>query len=180
MRKIAVAVLLLTLIISSGCIRIDGPYRGKVIDAETNLPIQGAVVHGTWHKIHLGGGSDYYDSYETLTDKNGEFKIPGQGLLFDTFILGHVDWVMLTIFKAGYEEVEPSWWKGLRGGSYKVVTWQGDKGIFRLKRMTLEQRRKRVITFPNVPNNKERLFELESNKENIEIGSDANTLFDVR
>jgi hypothetical protein len=158
-------------------LRIDGPYEGKVIDAETNQPIVGAVVHGSWHKRYLGGGTEYYDSYEVLTDKNGEFRIPGQGLL----IFSDVEGITLTIFKAGYEEVCPAYWSGLRGGSYKVVTWKGNKGMFKLHRMTLEERRKRVIDFPgdDGPAKKERLFRLESNKENIEIGSDPNTIFPV-
>jgi hypothetical protein len=60
------------------------------------------------------------------------------------------------------------------------IAWQGNKAIFRLFRMTLEERQQRITTEPlYTPNKKRRLFELESNKENIEIGRDANTLFPV-
>jgi hypothetical protein len=172
--QIIIVSILLACTACASMLRVDGPYEGKVIDAVTKQPIEGAVVHGTWHKRYLGGGTEYYDSYEVLTDKNGEFKIPGQGFL----IFSDVEGMMLTIFKAGYEEVSPAYWKGLQGGSYDVVTWQGNKGIFKLHSMTLEERRKRVLTFPtDVPGKKEKLFRMESNKENIEIGSDPNTLF---
>ncbi len=58
----------------------DGPYRGKVIDAETKAPIEGAVVVGVWrrqpalamHPKHL-----FEEAKEVLTDKNGEFTLPG-------------------------------------------------------------------------------------------------------
>jgi hypothetical protein len=41
------------LIFTSGCGFIawrDGPYKGKVIDAETGKPLEGVVVLGVWYK----------------------------------------------------------------------------------------------------------------------------------
>jgi hypothetical protein len=194
-KKLAIFSALITL---NGCIRIDGPYKGVVVDAETNLPIEGAVVDGEWRKRYLGGGSEYYDNCEVLTDKNGEFKM-GHGLIIHS-IFYFVQGMDVTIFKAGYSEIRPFGWQSLKqineigpsGELMKVypndkrqdilnkyhIAWQGNKAIFRLFRMTLEERRQRVIDFPiDLPNKKRRLFELESNKENIEIGSDSNTLF---
>jgi hypothetical protein len=174
-RQIILLLLIVLTSFSTACasmLRIDGPYEGKVVDAETNQPIEGAVVHGSWHKRYLGGGTEYYDSYEVLTDKHGEFKILGQGLL----IFSDVEGMMLTIFKVGYEQVEPTYWKGLRGGSYKIVTWVGDKGIFKLRRMSLEERRKRTLSEPDGPK-KQRLYRLEHNKEMLEIGRPPETLY---
>ena len=100
------------LVFCSGCasmLRIDGPYEGKVIDAETKQPIEGAVVHGSWFKRDLLGYGEYYDSHEVLTDKYGEFKIPGKGLL----VLSKIESMGVTIFKAGYEErPENGMWRG--------------------------------------------------------------------
>jgi hypothetical protein len=168
------------IIVLTGCVSIDGPYKGKVVDAETNQPIEGAVVHGSWHRIYLGGGSEYYDNYELLTDKNGEFKIPGQGLMVGS-IVSRVDGMMLTIFKAGYEQVRPSFWWGMRKypDSYKMVTWQDKKGIFKLRRLTLEERRKGGPVEPDGPANKQRLWRIERNKEMIEIGRPADALLPV-
>jgi len=53
----------------------DSTYKGKVIDAETKEPIQGAVVVAAYKERSL----DWYqimDVKETLTDENGEFEIP--------------------------------------------------------------------------------------------------------
>lgn len=58
---------------------VRGPFSGKVIDAETKEPIEGAVVIALWEKdIYLspGGPSSYFKEVkEVLTDKNGEFRI---------------------------------------------------------------------------------------------------------
>jgi hypothetical protein len=165
----------------SGCasnLRIDGPYEGKVIDAETKQPIEGAVVHGSWSKLHatVGGAvGEYYDSYEMLTDRNGEFKIPGKGLL----ILSRIDGMTLTIFKAGYKQWTPNSWRGLKKGKWPndELVWQGDKGIFRLQKMTMDERRNKSIEMPlSEPSHKLKLFIRESNKEMIEIGRPSSTL----
>ena len=61
----------------------DGPYRGKVIDAETKEPIEGAVVVVVWVnevlKFYSGwpkAETRFAETKEALTDKNGEFSIP--------------------------------------------------------------------------------------------------------
>jgi len=169
------------LAVCSGCVsmlRIDGPYKGRVIDAETGKPLEGAVAHGTWSRIHptpAGSSSEYYDSYEVLTNKDGEFKIPGKGLL----IFSNIDDMTLTIFKAGYTQFpRNSNWSGLvEFGPFDKVSWdEFGKGSFKLRKMTLEERRKRVIDLPRTPISKQRLMRIESNKENIEIGESDNTL----
>jgi len=162
-----------------GCVsmaRIDGPYKGRVVDAETERPIAGAVVHGTWSKVALGGASTYYDSYEILSDKNGEFKIPGKGVL----LLSEIDEMGITVFKAGYEQVGPRTWAGLRRGAMReTVIWNGNYVTFRLARLSMEQRRQRGVSMPLVPPEKQKLLRLESNRENIELGLPKSTLYDV-
>lgn len=167
----------------TGCVnylRIDGPYKGRVIDADTKLPIEGAVVHAEWWRlvyVPVVGGQAYYDSREVLTDKDGEFKIPGQGLL----VMTSIHEPDFTIFKAGYRELDGFQWGSERkmwADDYEgKVVWDGGKPTFTIKRMTMEQRRKRIITEPHdAPMNKIRLFRREYNKENIEIGRDKDTL----
>ena len=54
-------------------------FRGKIIDAETKEPIEGAVVVVAYSKYTVGfTGRDIsvIKAKETLTDKNGEFYFP--------------------------------------------------------------------------------------------------------
>ena len=105
MKKSAVRIVCIAvLLLGGGCtsiFRIDGPYKGKVVDAETREPLEGVVVLGVWSKVYpnvAGTTSEFYDSVELLTDKKGEIKIPGKGLLLFSF-LGEMG---VVIYKAGY------------------------------------------------------------------------------
>lgn len=56
-----------------------GPWRGKVIDAETKQPIEGAVVALVWNRVYDCGVGRYpyfQEAREVLTDKTGSFEIP--------------------------------------------------------------------------------------------------------
>ena len=56
-------------------------FRGKVIDADTLKPIEGAVVVAEWDKCHPGIGEGnlcfFSKAKESLTDANGEWSITG-------------------------------------------------------------------------------------------------------
>ncbi|HEX7214031.1 MAG TPA: hypothetical protein VF578_07455 [Methylomirabilota bacterium] len=55
-----------------------GPYRGKVIDAETRAPIVGAVVVAHWYRDRVGpfhSVMEHYAVREVLTDADGVFVI---------------------------------------------------------------------------------------------------------
>ena len=55
------------------------PFEGRVIDADTKQPIEGAAVLAVYDRCVpsvQGSISFSIDAQETLTDKNGEFKIP--------------------------------------------------------------------------------------------------------
>lgn len=161
----------------SGCVTYfgyDGPYEGRVIDKDTRQPIEGVVIHGTWDRAHPGPGGashSYYDSKEVLTDKDGKFKIEGVGIL----IFSNMEEMYVYVLKAGYSQIYGTW-EGLK--SYdKDVEWEGNKPIIKLRRMTLEERKERVISAPVlVPATKRRLFMLEENRENLEIGSPATSI----
>ena len=166
--------LVMIMLCCTGCVsmlRIDGPYEGKVVDAETSQPLEGVVVHGTWYKVHpnlAGSNSEYYDSYEVLTDREGKFKIPGKGLQ----MLSSVDEMTVTIVNAGYENIPPNVWSGLNAYSLRdKITWESNRGTFKLKPLTMEQRQKRLISMPvSEPDKKEKLLRIEYNKEMIESG----------
>jgi hypothetical protein len=166
-------------ILCSGCtiVGYDGPYEGKIIDFETRKPIEGAVVFGEWtkHTPSIAGAiGTYYDYMETLSDKNGNFKLNGVGLL----IFSNIDEPFIGLFKAGYEQPSSSEWNVFKNKRYyPEVDIEGNKLVFKLKPMTFDQRRKRQVEIRGPGTmEKNRLIWLESNKENREIGSPSNTL----
>ena len=80
-------------------------FRGRVIDAETKQPIEGAVVvvlYKKWGFGGPGGGNTLpFDAKETLTDKNGEFYFPSYTTIIGP--LSRTSRADFIIFKPGYK-----------------------------------------------------------------------------
>ena len=131
------AFLVLSVTPCNGCavIRKDGPYKGKIIDADTGEPIEGVVVLGVWNReiITPGGAThNFYDAQETVSDKKGEFTIRGLGVL----VLSKITPMDVLIFKSGYTEWGYTSWKELK----RTVRTEDDRAIIRLKKLTIEER----------------------------------------
>jgi hypothetical protein len=163
------------LLVITGCVvRYDGPYEGRIIDADTGKPIEGVVVLGVWYTAHfnVGGASHkFYDAQETVTDENGEFSIRGLGLKFFTT----VESMNFVIFKSGYEHHGLAPWISLKE-DYLLssrIKWEGDKAIIPLKKLTLEERKSNLGP-PTPPHNarkeKIKLMLEEINKDRREQG----------
>lgn len=126
-------ILFLALALLSGCAvsHTYGPYMGKVLDAETEEPIEGAVLFMAFNTLsgNVGGTASHFaDAKEVLTDKNGEFFLehsittlrPGQ--LWDP-------WPKTYIYKPGYGVFpgkgtsiipKPDWY-GIDENKYSIV-----------------------------------------------------------
>ncbi len=80
-------------------------FRGRVIDAETKQPIEGAVVvvvYKKWGFGGPGGGNTLpIDAKETLTDKNGEFYFPSYTTIIGP--LSRTSRADFIIFRPGYK-----------------------------------------------------------------------------
>ena len=89
----------------AGFFHKDPDIAGKIIDSDTREPIEGVVVMVLWttdvFRLTIEPEEKYYDYFETLTDKNGEFKIPGKGPL----LLRDVNKPKIKIFKTGYMSI---------------------------------------------------------------------------
>lgn len=82
-----------------------GPYSGKVIDAESRVPIEGAVVLVVFYTESYGPAgaiTHYADALETITEKNGEFKFPSHRITLFRPLQGWGKYGYFTIFKPGY------------------------------------------------------------------------------
>ena len=70
---------------------------GKVMDAKTGKPVQGAVVAVNWQRTKLGIPGlpvpyQNYGTFESVTDANGIFTIP-------KYLIGHH---FMAVYKSGY------------------------------------------------------------------------------
>jgi hypothetical protein len=85
-----------------GCSPQTGVRSGQVLNAVTNEPIQGAIVCFDWHFGGVFGlGPIGGKSYETSTDKDGEYYMPSQTISKPNFMCGNLDEQVL-IYKDGY------------------------------------------------------------------------------
>jgi hypothetical protein len=171
--KMIMLILISSLLILPSCAaaRYDGPYNGKVIDADTAKPIDGVVIIGKWHKVYPGPAgaiNEFYDAKETVTDKDGEFSISGMGLK----VVSNLDVMNVTIFKAGYEQIDVGPWSSLKNDLLlrKKIKWEGNKAIIPLRKLTLAERKKRHADKETIPDKKQILFIKELNREYKEIG----------
>jgi hypothetical protein len=117
---------LMFLMMSGGSFAGDRTYQGRVIDADTKEPIEGAVVVAVWDEIRSvlpSTESRHKDVKETLTDKEGRWSIVGPegeynqmsgGLRSVTGIFVVEDPTFI-VFKPGY----CSWPKGFSVGACK-------------------------------------------------------------
>ena len=113
------------------------PISGKVIDADTQQPIEGAVVLVEWNEQH-GFGLTYHTVYktaETETNKEGKFSLPGAYSLF-------VDQPYLVIYKSGYvawrnDDIFPDYEKRSNGDRwrhnsvYKLEKFKDEYSLFK-------------------------------------------------
>src|SRR5436309_7570496 len=56
----------------------QGPYRGRVIDAQTKKPISGAIVVAVWYidmPALVQRNQVFFDAMEVLTDTDGYFVV---------------------------------------------------------------------------------------------------------
>lgn len=111
-------------LILSGCYL---PLSGKVIDAETQQPIEGAVVLVEWSEIGgLPGLASHsvYKIAETETDSKGKFSLPGAYSIFvdkPSLVIykqGYVAWRNMTVFPSGVLRKDYDVWQ--HGHRYKL------------------------------------------------------------
>lgn len=105
MKLVFVLLSLIVLALSSGSALAAGPWKGRVIDAETKEPLSGAVVLAVWdrhYRTPTGGSSYFYEAKEVLTDKDGRFEIPSYISINMLPIISYIYGPVFIIFKPGY------------------------------------------------------------------------------
>ena len=139
---------------SADFFRYDHDILGKIVDFDTRKPIAGVVVSAVWFiwpvSLSIEPKMKYYDYFETLTNKDGDFRIPGKGLN----IIRNMPPPAIAIFKAGYSILHLQ----DLGANFKQdhplsgeVEWIGDKPVIPFKMKALEERKSYLRTHPRMP-----------------------------
>jgi hypothetical protein len=121
----------------------DSDISGKIVDYDTRKPMEGVVVSCVWFyervRFSEAPKREFYDYFETLTDQDGSFMIPGKGLC----IIRNIYPPAITIFKAGYSILQlPNLvlnsTQDLPSGD--EVKWVDGKAIIHFRKKPLEER----------------------------------------
>jgi len=89
----------------------DGSWSGRIIDADTKGPIEGAVVVAVWYRVYstpTGDSSYFFDAVEALTDKDGKFFISQFKALNLLPIIRRIEGPDFIIYKPEYTAF-PGW-----------------------------------------------------------------------
>jgi hypothetical protein len=147
------------------------PFEGQVVDAETKEPIEGAVVLGLYYYetyTIAGSNSHLKDGQETLTDKNGEFKLPRTRRWF-VLNRGYPEGT-LEIFKPGYGTL----WHKRANAVDDNKSWPtpGKYIVYELPKLqTLEERKKAHLDpYNEIPYKHRKLYFDMFNKERMSLG----------
>lgn len=74
---VALALAVAGLMLTSNGPDVRGPFEGRIVDAETGAPIEGAHVVVAWTRlINYEAGRDEVDAREAVTDTQGRWQIP--------------------------------------------------------------------------------------------------------
>jgi len=153
--------------------RILNSFSGKVIDTKTKEPITGAAVLAVYHKeTYSIAGSDTLeiDAQETLTDENGEFKIPLRLRWFRLF--RGLSRGNLIVFKPGYG-VFPDHKLSNAVGENKSWPPSGKYIVYELPRLETREERQKNTHFDHlneIPYQKRELLIKLLNEEYIYLG----------
>lgn len=103
-----VLVLALFAVLASGSLpstsEAGGPWKARIVDAETGQPVEGVVVLLVWLKMtrSLGGPSGkYHDAEEVVTGPEGRFEV-GRRRTFTLNPFTYIQGPYVTVFKPGY------------------------------------------------------------------------------
>ncbi len=143
-----------------------GPFRGRIVDAETGQPIPGAVVLAIWLELVdalVQTNTRFYDAREALTGPDGTFEVPRLPPPFFRFRITEPEF---KLFAPGY--AEHRW----------VVTPPTGEALIAptvIEMRPLRTREERVRMFyrasePSIPLEKRCLYSRALNQEAVSLG----------
>ena len=154
--KYLVLIFFAVLILStSATVHKFGPYRGKVVDLESGEPLEGAAVLVVFYTETFYAVSSYADAVETVTDEQGEFKIPWRLATTLHPISSWEPYGYATIFKPGYGAY-PDHRKALPRFEWGGTIPEKDYVTFKLPKLKSREERRENLwgLLPTIPKRK--------------------------
>ena len=143
-------------IVASGgdLLTYDPDISGKIVDYDTREPVEGAVVSCVWFhdqfRLTAASKKEFYDYFETVTGRDGRFRIPGKGLC----ILRNIYPPSISILKAGFSVL---YFQNLAPDERQVlpssgeVNWSDGKAIVLFREKPPEDRIRTLKSHSVVP-----------------------------
>lgn len=176
--RIAIIGCFLLLITSCGNnMKFYGSFCGKVVDTETNEPVDGVVFVAKWDTLNFTDSKHSLTRpakiRETSSNKQGEFRLKGRGLSFFPYQPS------IEIFKAGYTNIADPYYPNITPPiNYKKdeIIWDGGRATVKLRKLSIEERHKRFygissfdIYISDEYKNERKMFDSELKKEIDEV-----------
>ena len=124
-----------------------GPWRGRVVDAETGQPLAGVVVLAFWIRSFpsVGGWADteYYASEEVVTGPDGRFRI-GSRWSYTIPLITKVAGPEWRIFKPGYGKWDYNWGGNENGEKF----YRGEEITITLRSLKTREERLATLSGP--------------------------------
>lgn len=171
--------------LSADFFRKDPDIAGKIVDYDTKKPISNVVVMAMWSKdsfrLTIEPKEEYYDYFETLSNKEGEFRIPGKGIIF----FRNINPPKIKTFKSEYLSLSLNHYDRYLDKDFlelhpdnHSVKWKNSKLVIFIRKKPIEERKKlikqlQIVPFykmGGVPPNKYRLYTEELRKDYKALG----------
>ena len=150
------------------------PFKGKVVDTDTKEPIDEAAVLAVYYVTEasiMGSNSYVVDGQDTVTDKNGEFKLPRKRRWF--VLQRGYPRGKLIIFKPGYGAF-PRHQRSVAVEENKGWPPSGKHIVCELPKLSTKEERRRKLpgaySFDEIPYTQQEKFIKTINKEAIDLG----------
>lgn len=137
-----------------GRFRYDPDVAGQIVDFDTKEPLSGVVVMAVWttdvFRLVIEPKTIYYDYFETLSDQNGEFAIPGKGVSF----IRKINPPKFRIFKTGYGSMnlDDLGARFRRDSPFKdQVKWTDGRPVILFRKKTVEERKESIQRLRGMP-----------------------------
>lgn len=111
-------------------------YKGIIVNAETDEPIENVILNMEWQQWCIPGYDKFLEAKETLTNKNGFFRIEGPSINTRS-ICQPEEYPSIIAYKAGYIAIRNLIWS--KPNLLKLGFVEGENVVLRLVEVSSEE-----------------------------------------